>query len=87
MPLSEFMSLIRQGTVQGSKSTAITPLTWAMGILTTGMMGAAKAGLSNWVIGVLSVCLVLIVFGFLFAYAYFAWNNPDALRSVVSGRS
>jgi hypothetical protein len=37
--------------------------------------------LAKLLIGVLSGCLVLLVLGFLGAYAYFALNNPDALRT------
>jgi hypothetical protein len=83
MPLTDliFSWMMQQGSVQGTKSTVITPLVWAMGILTTGLMVGAKVGLSATVIGVFSACLVLVVLGLLSAFGYFAWKNPDALRT------
>jgi hypothetical protein len=81
VPINELISLLRQGTVQGSKSTAITPLTWALAIMMAGLVGGLKTGLPDSVIYVLCGCLVLLVLGLLGAYAYFARNNPDALRT------
>jgi hypothetical protein len=81
VPFGQLFSLLRQGTVQGSKSTAITPLNWTVGMLVVGILGGVRAGIPSWATAVFCACLVLTVLGCLTAFAYFAFKNPDALRS------
>jgi hypothetical protein len=81
MPFSEFMSLVRQGTVQGSKSTAMTPLLIAVGTLSTAVLIGGWAGLSSWIVGLLATCLVLVVLCLVILYGYFAVKQPDFLRT------
>ncbi len=80
MAISELISLIRQGSIQGSKSTALTPLLIAIGIMATAVVGGAKAGLPVWVIGLLAGCLVILVLGLIGAYGCLLVKNVDALR-------
>jgi hypothetical protein len=75
------MSLLRQGTIQGSKSTALTPLILLLGVLLLGLMGSPKAGLPDWIVATLAGSFAVLVVGFVAAYAYFAVKNPDALRT------
>jgi hypothetical protein len=81
MAVTELFSLLSKGVVHGSKSTAMSPLIWAMAILMGGVVGGPSVGLPPPVHTVLSGCLVVVVTGFLAAFGYFAVTNPDALRT------
>jgi hypothetical protein len=76
-----FKFMGRSLTESGSRSTALKPLMWFIGITLTGTIGCFRFGAPIWVgaaVGVLA-CLGAIVY--LGAYVYFALTDKDALRS------
>lgn len=76
-----FKFMGRSLTESGSRSTALKPLMWFIGITLTGTIGCFRFGAPLWVgaaVGILA-CLGSIVY--LGAYVYFALTDKDALRS------
>lgn len=74
-------SFLQQASAQGSKSTALSPLGWLSAILVSAMIGAFCTHAPFWAEILLGILLVLSVVGYLGAYAYLMFSNPDALRS------
>jgi hypothetical protein len=74
-------SLFQQASAQGSRSTALNPLGWAFATVLSALIGAKVADAPQSIITLLSVFASLILAVFLFAYIYFMFKQPDALRS------
>lgn len=76
-----FRSLFEQASAQGSRSTALAPLGWALATMTASTIGAVWANGSAWlVIGFFCVSLAMaLLYGI--AYVYFMRTAPDNLRS------
>ncbi len=74
-------AFLAQATASGSRSTALQPLCWLAGILTSGLIFAPTWEAPSWVLVTLAVMLGSSVTLFLVSYAYYAIKNPDALRS------
>ena len=72
---------MEQATASGSRSTALQPLAWLAGILTTGLVFSPSWGAPAWVSVSLAIMLGCSVTLFLASYVYYAVKNPDALRS------
>lgn len=83
MPTIElFRSLLQQATAQGSRSTALNPLAWALGILLSAMLLAARiSNLPIWVLWLLGCSSAVFVTAFVVAYFYLLFTDRDALRS------
>jgi hypothetical protein len=81
MPLEMFRQFLEQANASGSRSTALKPLGWLLGILMFGLLGGAQVGLPLWALVVLAVFVCLAGLLYLGAYLYFMMKNPDALRS------
>lgn len=74
-------AIISQASASGSRSTALQPLGWLSGILTSGLILAASFGAPVWVLVSFAVMLCSTVGIYLSGYVYYAIKNPDALRS------
>lgn len=74
-------SLFQQASAQGSRSTALNPLGWAFATVLSALIGATMAKAPSSVTVLLSVLSILVLLVYLFAYVYFMFKNPDALRS------
>jgi glucan phosphoethanolaminetransferase (alkaline phosphatase superfamily) len=74
-------SLLQQASVQGSRSTVLNPLGWALAIVLAALVGCLRWNTPVWLTIVLasSSCVTLIIY--LFTYLYFVFTNSDALRS------
>ena len=51
MPISELMSMMKRGTVQGSKSTAMTPFIYTIGVILSAILLASKASVASGLCG------------------------------------
>jgi hypothetical protein len=74
-------SFLQQATAQGSRSTALNPLAWALGLCLSSLLIAISLNAPYWVTVFLSVVTALILIVFLFAYLYLLVKDRDALRS------
>ena len=77
-----FRSLLQQATAQGSRANALNPLAWALGIVLSGMLVAARIpNLPTWALTLLGTCAAILVIAYLVAYFYLLFTDRDALRS------
>ena len=74
-------SLLQQATAQGSRSTALNPLGWALAIILSALLGSAFDHPPIWLTPILAVCAGTIVVAYLFAYFFLLVKDRDALRS------
>lgn len=82
MPSPEMIrSFLSQASSSGTRSTALQPLGWLTGILTSGIVLAASWDVPEWVLQALCFFLGLTVLTYLISYMLYAIKNPDALRS------
>ena len=66
-------SLFQQASVQGSKSTALSPLGWALAILVGGLVGVQHYNVA--------VSVGIVLTAYIAAYFWFAFKSPEYLRS------
>lgn len=59
----------------------MTSLGWLLGLLLFGVLSAVGISAPNWLIILFAVLVVVTVGLYLFAYVYFMFNDPEALRS------
>lgn len=77
-----FRSLLQQATAQGSRSTALNPLAWALGIILSAFLVAARiTGVPTWVLLLLGSSSALFILSFMIAYFVLLFSDRDALRS------
>lgn len=77
-----FRSFLQQATARGSRSTALNPLAWALGIVLSAMLVAGRIpNLPTWVLLVLGIAAAGIVVAYLVAYFILLFVDRDALRS------
>jgi hypothetical protein len=78
-----FRSLLQQATAQGSRSTAMNPLAWALGIVLSALLIAADMHnvVPTWVFLLLGIAACVIVLAYLTAYFILLFVDRDALRS------
>src|SRR3982751_496573 len=81
MPWDLILSMFQSASIQGSRSTAMGPLVWAIGILVGGSILFQRVGMPAEAIWILIGLLVIVVGVFLGLYIYFAKKKPDLLRS------
>jgi hypothetical protein len=74
-------SLLQQATAQGSRSTALNPLGWALAIILSALLGSAFDHPPTWLTPVLAVCVGTVVVAYLAAYFFLLVKDRDALRS------
>lgn len=72
---------LHQALVSGSKSTALNPLVWLIGLTLVGSISAQILGSPSWFADILRfLCIASIIYYMVF-YFYFAKTDKDALRS------
>jgi hypothetical protein len=77
-----FRSLLQHATTQGSRSTALNPLAWALGIILSAFLVAARIpNAPTWVLLLLGSASALFVLSFVIAYFILLYTDRDALRS------
>lgn len=64
-----------------SRSDALRPLAWLIGLLALVFVGALHEKAESWILVVLLVSIFLAVLLYAGAYIYFLANDRDALRS------
>ena len=74
-------SFLQQASAQGSRSTALNPLGWALSIIFSAMIGAGVAHMPTWVLIMLGVFESFAVAAYLIAYFFLLVKDRDALRS------
>jgi len=74
-------AFLQAATARGSKSTAMQPLAWLIGILVSGLICGAVWDAPNWLLVTLLVFLGCAVMVYLVGFSLFGFYNPDALRS------
>jgi len=73
--------LLQQASAQGSRSTALNPLQWALAIVLSALLGATKVQAPAWVFRMLATSAVVILLAYLAAYFFLLVKDRDALRS------
>jgi hypothetical protein len=82
LPDIEFIKdLLQQANSKWSRSTALNPLQWALGILVFALVGATKANAPAWLLVTLAACATVLFLAFLVAYFFLLIKDRDALRS------
>lgn len=76
-----FQTLLQQAISRGSRSTALQPIIWVMGVFLCGIGISVRYGAPVWLLIALVACIALGLLAFLVAYFYFMFTSPDALRS------
>jgi hypothetical protein len=74
-------SLLQQASSQGSRSTALNPLGWALAIVLAALIGASPAHLPSWILPFLVVFTCVLIAAYLAAYFFLLVKDRDALRS------
>jgi hypothetical protein len=74
-------SLLQQASAQGSRSTALNPLGWALAIVLSALLASALDHLPSWVSPLLGVLVTIVVIAYLVAYFFLLVKDRDALRS------
>ena len=74
-------TFLQQASARGSRSTALYPLGWALGLVLASLIVAIWEHAVMWVIVLLSVCSSVLLVAYIIAYFFFMVKNPDALRS------
>jgi hypothetical protein len=74
-------SFLQQASSQGSRSTALNPLGWALAIVLTALLGASVAHLPPWILSFLVVFASVLIAAYLVAYFFLLVKDRDALRS------
>lgn len=72
---------MQQASAQGSRSTAMNPLGWALTINSAAIIGAGVEQLPAWVMILLGVGEGLTLVSYLAAYFFLLVRDRDALRS------
>jgi hypothetical protein len=76
-----FSHLLQQASARGGRSSALNPLAWLALILVSGTVGSHVSSQPAWVTAILLSLTVLVVLVHVWAYVYFMFKSPDALRS------
>jgi hypothetical protein len=82
MPSVELIrSFLERADAQGSRSTVLTPLGWLTAMLLSGFIAVLIIQAPLWATTSIGITLGVCVFLYLAAYTYFAFKNPELLRS------
>jgi hypothetical protein len=77
-----FRSFLQRATAQGSRSTALNPLGWALGIVLSAMLFAGRIpNRPAWLLPLLGVFVSGLVVAYVVAYFILLFIDRDALRS------
>jgi threonine/homoserine/homoserine lactone efflux protein len=72
---------LHQALLSGSKSTALNPLGWLIGLTLVGSISAQSLGSPPWFADILGLLCIVSIIGYMGFYFYFAKTDKDALRS------
>ncbi len=78
--LSPFTASLQEALSKGTKSTVLKPLGWLIVLCIVASIGTFGSA-PNWVGIMFSIFGGLTIICYLIAYGYFAFKDPDALRS------
>ena len=79
--LERVFTAVSQSAASGSRSTALQPLLYLVGLLGSLFVACLYFTVGHWSCLILGVALMGTVVFLAFAYWHFAKNSPDALRS------
>ncbi len=74
-------TLLNHANANGSKSTVLKPLGWALGMTLSSLIISAYLKLPEWITIMLAIALGLMLAMYIGAYIYFMLTDSDALRS------
>ncbi len=81
MALHLLRAFLSQANSYGSRSTALGTIQWLMAILLGGLIALFSAKAATWSVGLVGAMLALAFVLYLYAYLFFMFKDPDALRS------
>jgi hypothetical protein len=81
MGFFEWKALLASSNADGSKSSALAPLHWTIGLLVVAVCSLSKTGAPTWCVVGAMIFLGVAVAVDLFAFCYLLFNDRDALRS------
>jgi len=81
MAWDRLWSLLHQSSAQGTRSTVLAPMIWALSLLLVGLLVGQQVKLPPWCLTLLGVAIAVLLLNFLAMNWYFAIKDPDALRS------
>lgn len=76
-----FTANLQEALSKGTRSTVIKPLGWLIALCISGSMGVFYSHGPPWIGAMLGVFAAITILVYLFFYIYFAFKDPDALRS------
>ena len=85
MDLGVIRLLYEQARATGSRSTALHPIQWLLGLSLTATVSAASFGSPSWLVIALFVLSGISVTLFIGAYLFLLFRDRDALRSERYG--
>jgi hypothetical protein len=74
-------SLFQQASAQGSRSTALNPLGWALALILSAMLGSVALSPPTWVLPFLATGAGIVIIAYVVAYFFLLFRDRDALRS------
>lgn len=80
-PFELFRSMWQQASQSGTRTTVLQPLIVLITILVPALVFGAFYNAPTWALELIAGCLILAVFIFLFFYVYFAFRDPELLRT------
>ena len=79
--VNQLLTYLSRASVTGSRSTALQPLHWLLGLMLTATLGAVQVDAPMRLVVFLSACSGVAFLLECGAYVYFLRKDPDALRS------
>jgi hypothetical protein len=76
-----FNQVFSPSNIRAARSTALHPLTWALGIMMSALSGLVFASAPFWLLVCQSIATGFVLAIYIFAYLYLLFRNTDALRS------
>lgn len=73
--------ILQQAMERNTKSTVLRALGWLVGILSAATIFASRYGLDKWLVVMFAVLDGITVLFYIAFFAYFAFKEPDMLRS------
>lgn len=74
-------ALFQQSSTEGSRSSALRPIGWALALFLSGMLASIALHAPGYVVLVMVVLCILTFVLYAVGFVFFMVRNPDALRS------
>jgi energy-coupling factor transporter transmembrane protein EcfT len=74
-------SLLRQARIGESRSSVINPLQWTLVVIIFALFLFLEAKAPMWLLGTTAAASGFVLLLLVFAFVYFMFKDPDALRS------